>query len=178
MTAKECITTRRSIRKFKSEPVSHELINSIVETASFAPSWKNTQITRYTVIEDPAKKAELASRATIPHNADIIGGAPALVVVTLIKNRCGFERDGSYTTSKGDHWQMFDAGVAVQTFCLAAWEQGIGSVIMGIFDEKTIEDLLAVPEEQEVAALIAIGYPDEAPEAPARKSTDILLQYQ
>ncbi|MDE7239458.1 MAG: nitroreductase family protein, partial [Lachnospiraceae bacterium] len=49
MTAKECITTRRSIRKFKADPVSHELINSIVETASFAPSWKNTQITRYTV---------------------------------------------------------------------------------------------------------------------------------
>ncbi|MCM1105176.1 MAG: nitroreductase family protein [Clostridium sp.] len=178
MTAKECITTRRSVRKFKADPVSHELLNSIVETASFAPSWKNTQITRYTVVEDSALKAELAAKATILHNADIINGAPALVVATLIKNRCGFERDGSYTTTKGDHWQMFDAGVAVQTFCLAAWEQGIGSVIMGIFDEKTIEDLLAVPEDQEVAALIAIGYPDETPNAPARKSTDILLQYK
>jgi nitroreductase len=49
---------------------------------------------------------------------------------------------------------------------------------MGIFDEKEIEDLLAIPEDQEVAALIAIGYPDEAPAAPARKSTDILLQYK
>lgn len=178
MTAAECITTRRSVRRFQNKPVSRELLASIVQTASFAPSWKNTQITRYTAVEDPALKAELAAKATIPHNADIINSAPVLMVVTLIKNRCGFERDGSYTTSKGDHWQMFDAGVATQTFCLAAWEQGIGSVIMGIFDEKAIGDLLSVPEDREVAALIAIGYPDESPTAPARKTVDVLLEYR
>lgn len=178
MTAAECITTRRSVRRFQNKPVSRELLASIVQTASFAPSWKNTQITRYTAVEDPALKAELAAKATIPHNADIINNAPVLMVVTLIKNRCGFERDGSYSTGKGDHWQMFDAGIAAQTFCLAAWEQGIGSVIMGIFDEKAIEDLLSVPEDREVAALIAIGYPDESPTAPARKTADILLEYR
>lgn len=178
MTAAECITTRRSVRRFQNKPVSRELLASIVQTASFAPSWKNTQITRYTAVEDPALKAELAAKATIPHNADIINGAPVLMVVTLIKNRCGFERDGSYSTSKGDHWQMFDAGVATQTFCLAAWEQGIGSVIMGIFDEKAIGDLLSIPEDREVAALIAIGYPDESPTAPARKTVDVLLEYR
>lgn len=178
MTAAECITTRRSVRRFQNKPVSRELLASIVQTASFAPSWKNTQITRYTAVEDPALKAELAAKATIPHNADIINSAPVLMVVTLIKNRCGFERDGSYSTSKGDHWQMFDAGVATQTFCLAAWEQGLGSVIMGIFDEKAIEDLLSVPEDREVAALIAIGYPDESPTAPARKTVDVLLEYR
>lgn len=178
MTAAECITTRRSVRRFQNKPVSRELLASIVQTASFAPSWKNTQITRYTAVEDPALKAELAAKATIPHNADIINSAPVLMVVTLIKNRCGFERDGSYSTSKGDHWQMFDAGVATQTFCLAAWEQGIGSVIMGIFDEKAIGDLLSVPEDREVAALIAIGYPDESPTAPARKTVDVLLEYR
>lgn len=178
MTAKECITTRRSVRRFKADPVSREVLSSIVETASYAPSWKNTQITRYTAVADPALKAEIAAKATIPHNADIINSAPVLMVVTLIKNRCGFERDGSYSTSKGDHWQMFDAGVAAQTFCLAAWEEGIGSVIMGIFDEKAIEDLLAVPDDQEVAALIAVGYPDETPSAPARKAPDLLLQYK
>lgn len=178
MTAAECITTRRSVRRFQNKPVSRELLASIVQTASFAPSWKNTQITRYTAVEDPALKAELAAKATIPHNADIINSAPVLMVVTLIKNRCGFERDGSYSTSKGDHWQMFDAGVSTQTFCLAAWEQGIGSVIMGIFDEKAIGDLLSVPEDREVAALIAIGYPDESPTAPARKTVDVLLEYR
>ena len=59
MTANECIKGRRSIRKFTSQPVSHELLAQVVETASFAPSWKNTQIVRYIAVEG-AKKAALA----------------------------------------------------------------------------------------------------------------------
>ena len=113
MTAKECITGRRSIRRFKPDAVSHELIAQIVETASFAPSWKNTQIARYTVIEGDLKN-KIAAEATTPFpgNGKIIENAPALVVVSVIKNRCGYERDGSFTTPRKDTWQMFDAGVA------------------------------------------------------------------
>ena len=90
MTAKECITGRRSIRRFKPDAVSHELIAQIVETASFAPSWKNTQIARYTVIEGDLKN-KIAAEATTPFpgNGKIIENAPALVVVSVIKNRCG-----------------------------------------------------------------------------------------
>ena len=180
MTAKECITGRRSIRKFTSEPISHEVLQSVVETASYAPSWKNTQITRYIAVEDPALKSSIAKKATAahPNNANIINSAPILIVVTMIKNRSGFERDGSFSTAKGDRWQMFDAGIASEAFCLAAYEQGLGTVIMGIFDESVIGDLLAIPEDREVAALIAIGHPDEAPQAPKRKTVEDLLSYK
>ncbi len=180
MTARECITGRRSIRKFTSEPINHELLESVVEAASYAPSWKNTQITRYIAVEDPTLKAEIAKKATVsfPHNGEIINGAPVLIVVTMIKNRSGFERDGSFTTAKGDRWQMFDAGIASEAFCLSAYEQGLGTVIMGIFDESVIEDLLEIPEDREVAALIAIGHPDETPQAPKRKTVEELLSYK
>lgn len=73
---------------------------------------------------------------------------------------------------------MFDAGIACQTFCLAAKERGLGTVIMGIFDEDSISELLDIPEDQELAALITLGYPDEDPNPPKRKTTDILLQYK
>ena len=73
---------------------------------------------------------------------------------------------------------MFDAGVASQTFCLAAHEQGIGSVIMGIFDQDTIESLLQLPEDRELVALIPIGYPAESPAAPKRKTVEDLLSFQ
>ncbi len=56
MTAKDCILGRRSIRKFKADPVSHDLLAQIVETASYAPSWKHTQITRYIAIEGELKE--------------------------------------------------------------------------------------------------------------------------
>ena len=60
MTAKECITGRRSIRQYTDQPVSHELLAQIVETASYAPSWKHTQIVRYIAVEGE-KKAKLAA---------------------------------------------------------------------------------------------------------------------
>ena len=73
---------------------------------------------------------------------------------------------------------MFDAGVATQTFCLAAHNYGVGSVIMGIFDYDKVAELIEMPETQEMTALIAIGYPDEEPEAPKRKSVADLVSYK
>ena len=174
MTVTECIETRRSIRRYRPDPVDHSLLESIVALASYSPSWKNTQITRYTAIEDPSLLKEIADRYTPEYNANIIRQAPVLIAVTFIKGRCGFERDGSFSTKKEDRWQMFDAGAACQTFCLAAKDKGLGTVIMGIFDEDGISDLLHIPKEQELGALIAIGYPDIDPEAPKRKSVEEL----
>lgn len=178
MNVTECLKTRRSIRRYKAEPVDHSVINSIVSLASYSPSWKNTQITRYIAIEDPFLLTEIADKYTPEYNSDIIRQSPMLIAVTFKKGRCGYERDGSFTTKKGDRWQMFDAGIACQSFCLAAWDQGLGTVIMGVFDEDGIAGLLRIPEDQELSALIAIGYPDIEPSAPKRKSVENLLQYR
>ncbi len=178
MTAKECIKGRRSIRKFTNQPIDHALLEEIVETVSHVPSWKHTQIVRYIAVEGTMKD-KIADECTsdYPNNGAIIKGAPMLIVVTVIKNRCGFERDGSFSTHRGDSWQMFDAGIASQTFCLAAHEHGIGSVIEGIFDDRKAGELLGVPEDREVVALIPIGYPDEEPAALKRKTVTDLLTY-
>ena len=179
MTTKDCIVTRRSIRKFQNTPISHELLSSIIETASYSPSWKHTQIVRYIAVEGELKnKIAKECFSAYGKNGEIIAAAPMLIAVTVIKGRCGFERDGSYSTWRGDSWQMFDAGVASQTFCLACHEQGLGSVIMGIFDQKPASELLEIPEERELVALIPIGYPAEEPVAPRRKSVTDLLSYK
>lgn len=178
MNTIECINTRRSIRRFTEEPVAHDVIQKIIEAASMAPSWKNTQITRYTVVESKELKDKIAAEATIPFNADTINSAAAVVAVSVVKNRCGYERDGSFSTVKKDSWQMFDAGVATQTFCLAAHEYGIGSVVMGIFDYDKVAEMVEMPETQEMVALIAIGHGAENPEAPKRKTVEDLLTYK
>ena len=102
MTAKDCILGRRSIRKFKADAVSRELLAEIVETASYSPSWKHTQITRYIAVEG-ALKDRIARECTsmYPPNGDIIAAAPVLMAITIIKNRSGFERDGSFSTPRG-----------------------------------------------------------------------------
>ena len=179
MTAKDCILGRRSIRRFKPDAIDHDILEEIVETASYAPSWKHTQITRYIAVEG-ALKDQIAAQAceAWKPNADIINSAPVLMVISIIKNRSGFERDGSYSTPRNDGWQMYDAGIASQTFCLAAHDKGIGSVILGIFDSAKVASILEVPEDRDVIALIPIGYPAEEPVAPKRKSVEDLLSYK
>ena len=179
MTAQECIRTRRSIRKFKTDAIDHQIIADIIGDAAYAPSWKNSQTVRYIVCEG-AIKDEIAEKATLtwPGNGAIIKAAPALVCVISIDKRSGYERDGSATTSKGDGWTMYDAGVASQTFCLAAHDRGIGSVIMGIYDGDVVASILELEEGRSVSALIPIGYPDIDAEAPKRKSVEELLVFK
>ena len=177
MNAKECIETRRSIRKYKNEPIPASVLNEIVETAKFAPSWKNTQIARYHVVTNPELKEKIANDCVcgFTFNTKTLLQAPAIVVLSYVTKRCGYERDGSFSTSKEDRWEMFDAGVAAQTFCLAAHDKGIGTCIMGIFDEEKIAEVLNLPEGQKAGAVIAAGYADIAPVVPPRKDAETLL---
>ncbi len=179
MKVEECIKERRSIRQFADTPVADDLLAQIVEEASYAPSWKNTQIVRYIAVEGLLKD-KIADECTSAYgrNGEIIKNAPVLIALTFIKNRSGFERDGSYSTAKKGGWQMFDAGIAAQTFCLSAHAHELGTVIMGIFDEAKASSLLELPENQELCALIPLGYPAEEPMAPKRKSVDELLTFK
>lgn len=178
MTAKECIVGRRSIRQFTDEKVPHELLEEIISTASYAPSWKNTQITRYTAVEGETKDKLSKLTSIFPGNSSRMESAPMVVAVSVVKGRCGYERDGSFSTVKGDGWQMFDAGIASEAFCLAAYEKGLGTVILGLFDVAEATALLEIPETQELVALICIGYPAENPDAPKRKTVADLLTYK
>ena len=177
MNAIDCIKTRRSVRVFEDKAVSAEKIAEIVSVATYAPSWKNSQTTRYIAILDKDLKDKVADECMMgfEHNKGNTKGAPALMVITTVNKRSGYERDGSFTTSKGTHWQSFDAGIATEAFCLAAHDAGLSTVIMGIFDEEKVAEIVGVPEGQSVSALVAIGYAGEEPVAPKRKSAEEIL---
>lgn len=175
----QCIKERRSIRSYQGKKIPHQVIDEIVEAAAYAPSWKNTQVTRYLVTEDRKKMDAIADGCVLgfAYNIDTIRKAAALVIVTMIEGRSGMEKDGTATTSKGAEWGVFDTGIATQTFCLAAHDKGVGTVIMGVFDESKVSEVISIPQGQRVAALIAMGYPDEEPKAPRRKSVEELVTY-
>lgn len=180
MDAQTCILTRRSVRRFTQEPVSHGEIERIVSLAAFAPSWKNTQISRYLAIEDRAVKEEIVEKFCLPgsNNPAIIRSCPVLIAQSFVKDRCGYDRDGSFTTDRGEGWQYYDCGIAAQTFCLAAHDLGLATVIMGVFDRKGLQEYLELPQEQELMALIALGRPADQPQAPKRKDVETLLSYR
>ena len=176
----QAIRSRRSIRKYQQRPVPHEVIEQIVAAAAYAPSWKNTQIARYVLVEDRATIDKMAEEMVLDFklNEKTLKNCPAVMVLTYVTGRSGYERDGSFSTPLATHWQSFDAGIAAQTFCLSAHALGLGTVIMGIYDPAEVAKVVEIPEGQEVAALIALGHPAQDPQAPARKDVDTLLRFE
>ena len=112
----ECIKTRRSVRRFEDRPVDHEVIRKAVDAAVWAPSWKNTQTPRYTVTDSREIIDDIAANGCcgFEFNSKTLRQTPVLIAVSYVKGRCGFERDGSYSTDKKEGWQMFDAGIYQQ----------------------------------------------------------------
>ena len=180
MNIEECIKTRRSTRKYSEQEITKEVMDEIIELTRFSPSWKNTQVVRFHIVTNDKIKENIGENCVLDYtfNTKTMVRCKSLVIISVVKNICGYEKDGSFTTSQGDKWEMFDAGIAAQTFALAAHSKGIGSVVLGIFDEEKIRDYITIPENEAVAAIIATGYTLEAPKTiPPRKEVDELVSY-
>ncbi len=175
-----CIKERRSVRKFLDNPVPHEVYEKIVDLARFSPSWKNSQTVRYRIVENKEHKSRIAETSVLgnPFNEKTINRASALVILTVVENISGYETDGTFSTPKEDRWEVFDAGIAAQTFCLAAHAHDVGTVIIGVFDEHEIKKIYDVPAGEKIIALIAAGYPQETGKvAPPRKEVEEILSF-
>lgn len=178
MNVEKAVKTRRSVRRYTTEEVSSILLEDIVELASYAPSWKNSQTPGYVMLLNRELLDDIAENGVcgFAHNTDIIRRCQALAIMTTTTGICGYNKDGSFTTKKKDKWEMFDAGVAAQTFMLVAHDKGLGSVVLGIFDEDYIAQKIGLEDGKSISALIALGYPAEVPLAPQRKSVEELIK--
>jgi len=171
MEFNECIKTRRSIRKYIDKKIEQDTIKKIIEATLFAPSWKHTQVARYYIVLDPIKKKAITD--SMPDfNILQCESAPCLIVSTMFKNRSGYNRDGTFSTNKEKGWQMYDCGISNYLFTLEAHNQGLGTVIMGIYDEEVINKTLDIPKSEEIAVVIALGYYDEDGQLPKQRNVE------
>ena len=175
----ENIKTRRSIRRYNDEPIDHDVIKKIVDAATYSPSWKNTQIVRYNIIENKGLIEKIAIEAVMGFTSNIktISQAGTIAIQTVVTGVCGYEQDGSFSTSKGTGWEMYDAGISAQTFCLAAHEYAVGTVIMGIFKEDIMKKVVEIPENESVTAIIGMGYFEKKGTIPERKTVNEILRF-
>ena len=178
MDAIEMIKERRSIRKFKDKKVDREIMREIVDISRWAPSWVNYQIARYTLVdaEEIIKKLATEGVNGFVYNIDTLKNVAILSFVKGKSGKLDLEKD-DYATSKANVWEVFDAGIACQTFCLAAHAKGIGTCIMGVIDEKSISKIINLPQEETVAALIVYGYEDGHPSPTPRKDIDEIMRF-
>ena len=176
MEAMEMIYGRRSIRGYEEREIPQEVLDEVFAAAMMAPSWKNTQTASYVVVKSLEMREKVLS-ALPPFNYGNAKNAPVIVVMTTKHGRSGYDKDGTPSTQKGDKWEIFDAGIACQTLCLAAYAQGLGTCIMGIYDEDKLPQILDLPEDEIVTAVIPMGYPAVDPAAPKRKTVEEKVRY-
>src|SRR4030043_1969028 len=159
---------RRSIRKYKPDPVPEEVLRPLLEAVRWSPSWANTQCWEVIVVKDQNVKSELAVTLVKTNPAlSSMTESPLIIFLCGKKGVSGFKK-GEAATVKGD-WLMFDSGIAMQTLCLTAHSLGLGTVVVGLFDHKKAEEILGVPQDREVVAMTPLGYPAAEGVAPKRK---------
>lgn len=177
MELQNVIEARRSVRKYDaSKQVTKEQVAEIVAAAIQAPSWKNSQTARYHVILSDEAKQNFLTDCLPEFNAKNSQGA-ALVVTTFVANRAGFNREGQPDNEVGNGWGFYDLGLHNENFVLKAKEMGLDTLIMGLRDEAKIREMLQIPEAETIVSVIALGYGEQAPEMPKRKSPEDIVTF-
>ena len=168
MDLMDAIKGRRSIRKYKPDPVSEETLQEVMEAVRWAPSWANTQCWEVIVVKDPRVKSDLAACLSKGNPASSsMTDAPIVLVLCGIRGISGYYK-GEPKTEKGD-WLTFDTGLAMQNLCLVAHALGLGTVIVGNFNHRKVAEILGVPQNGEVVVLTPLGYPATEGSTPKRK---------
>ena len=162
MSVRDLLLTRRSIRKYKTNQISQDSLQSILESGRYAPSASNGQPWHFIVITNHEIKERLSNRqwsGFIRNSAFTIVG-------------CAYE--GSLYARQ---WSTIDTTIALQNMVIAAWALGIGSCWVGDFDETEVRRILDIPKDWRIIALISFGIPDETPAATPRKLSSEIVSY-
>jgi nitroreductase len=162
----DIIKSRRSVRKFKPDPVPGELIEKILEAGRWAPSGMNNQPWRFAVITAPDLKQEISQ---LTHYSKIVLAAKVLIAVFL-------DTETSYHREK----DIQSIGACLENMLLEAHSLGIGAVWLGeiIKSSEQIKSLLGVGEKLDLMAVVALGKPDEKPKKVPRKVLKDLIIFR
>ncbi len=160
MTFQELTSIRQSLRKYKDVPVEREKIEKIIEAVHVAPSACNSQPWKVIIVDNQELKNEVAKvtfSKVINFNKFTVE-APAIAVLVIEKAKLIAQIGGSI---KDMEYPKIDIGIAAAHFCLQAAELGLGTCMIGWFDEKKIRQLLKIPETRKIGLLVTLGYPPE-----------------
>lgn len=178
MEFNKVVESRRSIRHYDAmRPVGREQIEEMLEAAVQAPSWKNSQTARYYVVMEPELLETVRTTCLPAFNAVNVSGAPVLIVTSFVKNRSGFNTDGSPSNELGDGWGFYDLGIHNEHLVLKAADLGLDTLIMGIRDAGKLRALLEIPEEEIVVSVISVGYRSQDAAMPMRKSITEIARF-
>lgn len=155
----ELVKNRQSDRKYLSKPVEKDKIDRCLEAVRLAPSACNSQPWKFIVVDDPVIKNQIADQTfdkILPLN-HFTKQAPVHIVVVMEKPNLTSKigemlRDKKFT--------LIDIGIATEHFCLQAADEGLGTCMIGWFNEKKVKEILGIPKIKRAVLIITLGYPD------------------
>ncbi len=172
----ELIRKRQSDRSYLNKPVEKEKLDRILEAGRLAPSACNAQPWKFILVDDPNLLNQLADAAS----AQLLGmngfvkQAPVQIVVVRERPNLS-SKIGS--TIKSKDYSLIDIGLAAGNICLQATAEGLGSCILGWFDEKMVRKILNIPSSKRVELIITLGYPAGQLRDKRRKSPQEVISY-
>ena len=172
----EHIELRQSDRGYLDKEVEKEKIERIVEAGRLAPSACNSQPWRFIVVNDPETREKIsnaASAKTLGFNR-FTDEVPVFIVIIREKSK-PIARIGG--TIKDKDYSQIDVGIAAENICLQAAAEGLGSCMLGWFDEKEVKRVLGVPSGKRAELVITIGYPSKPHREKRRKPKDEVISY-
>lgn len=158
MSLLQVIFERRSIRRYRSELIPDEALGNILEAGRLAPSADNAQPWHFVVVTERKIKERLS---TGRWNRFVKNSAATIV-------GCGYANN---------EWSTIDVTIALENMVIAAETQGIGSCWIGDFEEEKVKELLNIPENLKVIALVSFGYPAVKPKPPKKKNLETIVHY-
>ena len=157
MSFLDLVTERYSVRNYKDTPVQKEKLSRCIEAARLAPSACNSQPWKFVIIDDPdlrEKVSKAAFEGVLKFNSFVFK-APVLVLIVSERQKMS-AKFGSLVKRK--NFSQMDIGIAAEHFCLQATEEGLGTCMLGWFNETKVKKLLSVPKLKRVELIISVGY--------------------
>lgn len=165
------ITSRRSVRSFRPDPLPEETIDALIEAARWAPSAGNLQPWEFYVIRDPLCKLALAEAAL---GQGFIAEAPVVIVICAIPSQSARK----YGERGARLYCLQDTALAGQNLMLLAAAMGLGTCWVGAFDEEAVSMAISAPPGRLPVAIIPVGHPRRIPEAPPRRSRAEITRHE
>lgn len=159
METLEVIRTRRSIRRYRPEPVPEEVLEKILEAGRWAPSASNAQPWKFIVISDPEVRRNVGRLFLF---GPFLAQAPLGIAVVV--------------DPRGSSCPIQDGTLATYAMMLAAHSLGLGTCwINPSANEDRVKEILGIPRDRKIICVISLGYPAEAPGKSRRKLADIVF---
>ena len=181
METLEAIRTRRSVRRFSSQPVEPEKLQAVLEAVQQAPSWSNLQCWSLVVVEDQEVRDKISGLSYVESFFETYGyksnpAQKALAQAPIVIVACANPLQSG--DLRGQQYYMADMGIGTENLMLAAHDQGLGSVFVVVFNEEQLKSLLGIPANIRIVGLFPLGYPaGEAKGGPPRKPLSEFVHY-